>query len=206
LPWRHGWFAKNCFDARRQVGDGIGHVNNRIVQAVEGLKTRENEVRSQGVRIVGAYGVSGRSRLRVGWVCVVVSCGVGVVAALSSAMVAVCSSIVVVCKVVVFCKVVVGVSSSSMVGIICVGAVIGRVGSSSGQGVVSLVVGGMQHVGGSLHDGETTGRKSTITVVVLIVCVIAAVSALLQGGRGGFGKTKLLHILQMSSCSCWSCW
>ena len=40
LPRRHGWFAEHCFDARRQVGDGVGHVNSCIFQAIEGLRNK----------------------------------------------------------------------------------------------------------------------------------------------------------------------
>jgi len=72
--------------------------------------------------------------------------------------------------------------------------VIGRVGSSSGQGVVLLVVGAVQHAG-LLHDERTTIQKSAIVVIVIIVGVVVIVSSLLQVGREGLGTTKLSHIL-----------
>jgi len=44
------------------------------------LETRKNESCSQGVHIMGVYGVRGRSKSMVGWVCVVAS-SIGVVIA-----------------------------------------------------------------------------------------------------------------------------
>jgi len=116
-------------------------------------KTRLKESHSQGVQIVEPYDGQGKSR--VDWGCVVVLCGgmpCGgiVVVVLSSSMVAVCSGIIIVVGVVIMALL------SSMMGIIGVGIVVVKVGSSLGQGDVLPVVGGMQHAGGSLHDGETT--------------------------------------------------
>jgi len=98
----------------------------------------------------------------------------------------VCSGIVVVGKFVI-------VVSASMVRIIGVGVVIGGVGSSSGQGVVLLVVGAVQRAG-LLHDEKTTVRKSAIAVIVVVVVMV---SSLLQVGREGLGMTKLSH-----NCEC----
>jgi len=91
------------------------------------------------------YDVQGESR--VGWGCVAVSCGGVVLSVSSSSMVAVGFSIVI-------GSVVVIVVLSSC--IISVGVVIGRVGSSMGQGDVLSIVRGVQQAGGSLHDGVTT--------------------------------------------------
>jgi len=93
---------------------------------------------------MGAFGVQGRSKSRVGWGCVVVSCGGVVIAVLLLAM------MVVVCSVIVICRVVVVASLSSMICIVGVGVVISRVGSSSGQGAIALVVGESD----AITDGE----------------------------------------------------
>jgi len=92
------------------------------------------------------YGVQGK--LRVGWGCVVMSCGgIVVTAVMLSSMVTAGFSLIVAIKVV--------IALLSVMGIISVGIVIIGVGSL-GLGVVLLVVGGMQHAGGLLHAGELT--------------------------------------------------
>jgi len=60
---RHGWCAESGFDARIQVNDGIGHVSNRVFQAVEGLVNKVIRVAQPRTRMsvwcLGVVGVRG---------------------------------------------------------------------------------------------------------------------------------------------------
>jgi len=60
---RHGWCAESGFDAHRQVSDGIGHVSDRIFQAVKGLVNKVIRVAHPRTRMsiwcLGVVGVGG---------------------------------------------------------------------------------------------------------------------------------------------------
>jgi len=144
-------------------------------------KTRVNDSRSHGVRIVGQYGVRGRSRerrrSRVGWGWVVMSFG-GVFVALSSSSMVVRSG-----GVIGVGEVVVVASSLSSTGIVGVGVVvISGVGSSLVLGFIASLIGGMQRAGVSLHVGGTTWQRSASMIVVVVVGVGVMVSSLLREG------------------------